>query len=63
MLLAHQRAEVLSSVLDLDLGRAGIGQEQVAWTVFRNGGKISGLGAVDGAGAGEQEALGTCCYS
>ena len=60
MLLAYQRAEMLSGSLGLAVGRAGLGQERAAWPVFLDGGEICGLGTVDGAGAGEQKTAGAC---
>ena len=56
MLLAHKRAEVFGGELGLAVGRAGFSEERSAWPVFGNGSEIGGLGAVDGARAGEQEA-------
>jgi len=49
---------VFGGALGLAVGRAGFGQGRTAGPVFRDGGEISGLGAVDGAGAGEQKAAG-----
>ncbi len=60
MLLPHESAEVFSGSLGLSVGRAGFGQGRTAGPVFRDGWDISGLGAVDGAGAGKEEAHGAC---
>ena len=62
ILFAKKRAEVFSSALGLTVGRAGFGQWRTAWPGFRDGSEISGLGAVDGAGACEQEAACACGY-
>jgi len=60
MLLAHHCAEVFGGALGLAVGRGGFSQGRTAGPVFRDGGEIRGLRAVDGAGAGEQEAAGAC---
>lgn len=60
MLVGDQGAEVFSGALALAVGRAGVGQGRTAWPVFRDSGEIGGLGAVDGAGTGEQKAAGAC---
>jgi hypothetical protein len=60
MLLAHQRAKVFGGALGLALGRDGFGQSGAACPVFVDGGEISRLGAVDGAGTGEKAAASAC---
>ena len=62
MLLAKERAEMFGGALGLAVGRVGFGQRRAAYPVFRDSSEISGLGAVDGAGAGDQKASGACGY-